>query len=53
MAQFSPALQAMAYMELIKIDLAVASERTPVFGSQLTKMYALVEGIAKENKDAT
>jgi len=38
----------MAYLELIKIDLAVASERTPVFGSQLTKFYTLAEGIQDE-----
>ena len=43
----------MAYLELIRADLKVASERAPVFGSQLTKFYELAEGIAAENAGST
>jgi len=38
----------MAYLELIKIDLTIAAERTPVFGSQLNQFYNLAESIQSE-----
>jgi hypothetical protein len=50
-AQFDPMFQAISYLHLVKIDLQQMSEKTPIQSRQMSQMFDIVEGIAKEHHD--
>lgn len=47
--QLNPAFQAISYIQLVKVDLAQLSEKTPLRNSQFQKFFGILEGVAKEN----
>ena len=49
--QLNPVFQAISYIQLVKVDLAQMSEKTPLRNSQFQKFFSILEGTAQELDD--
>ena len=51
--QLDPVFQAISYIQLVKVDLAQMSEKTPLRNSQFNKFFDILEGVIQENSETT